>query len=93
MAGRMQDVCKMLFIFFAFMTVVYGDTPANCTYEDIKGKWTFYIGQGNFDNTINCQNFSGLYQLNRLFGGVHRGNFDTQRRDSFKVKPILNLDR
>ncbi|PVD24760.1 hypothetical protein C0Q70_15246 [Pomacea canaliculata] len=62
MAGRMQDVCKILFIFFAFMTVVYGDTPANCTYEDIKGKWTFYIGQGNFDNTINCQNFSGPFK-------------------------------
>ncbi len=30
------------------------DTPANCTYEDIRGTWTFHIGAGGQDNTINC---------------------------------------
>lgn len=33
---------------------VLSDTPANCTYEDIKGTWTFHIGPGGHDNTLDC---------------------------------------
>ncbi|KAK6167586.1 hypothetical protein SNE40_021577 [Patella caerulea] len=36
------------------VATVWCDTPANCTYESIKGTWTFSIGQGGGDNTINC---------------------------------------
>lgn len=31
-----------------------GDTPANCTYEDIRGTWMFAVGQGGHNNSIDC---------------------------------------
>ena len=37
-----------------FLQTVAADTPANCTYEDIVGKWTFGIGKGGFDNSLKC---------------------------------------
>ncbi|RWS20323.1 dipeptidyl peptidase 1-like protein, partial [Leptotrombidium deliense] len=30
------------------------DTPANCTYDDIRGLWTFYETQRSFDRTVDC---------------------------------------
>lgn len=35
------------------------DTPANCTYDDIAGKWTFYEGPRESDSSISCGNFTG----------------------------------
>ena len=43
--------------FFGLLTLAYADTPANCTYEDVKGEWTFSIGEGGHDRTLNCSNF------------------------------------
>jgi len=31
------------------------DTPANCSYEDIRGAWTFHVGDGGHDRTIDCK--------------------------------------
>ncbi|GFT78852.1 dipeptidyl peptidase 1 [Nephila pilipes] len=36
-----------------------GDTPANCTYEDIQGEWVFLEGEREYDSSINCSNFIG----------------------------------
>lgn len=36
---------------------VLGDTPANCTYEEIRGQWTFFVGEGGHDRKIDCANF------------------------------------
>ena len=36
------------------------DTPANCTYEDIRGIWKFYMGSGGNDNTLDC---SGSFNI------------------------------
>ena len=33
---------------------VLGDTPANCTYEDVRGIWNFYLGQTGYDRSVNC---------------------------------------
>uniref|UniRef100_K1R058 Dipeptidyl-peptidase 1 n=1 Tax=Magallana gigas TaxID=29159 RepID=K1R058_MAGGI len=46
----------MLFIVGALslFSVVFADTPANCTYEDIQGRWLFQIGDRGHDNTVNC---------------------------------------
>lgn len=30
------------------------DTPANCTYEEIRGDWVFYIGKSSQDKNIDC---------------------------------------
>lgn len=32
----------------------HGDTPADCSYADIRGTWTFYVGSGGNDNSIDC---------------------------------------
>lgn len=33
---------------------VVADTPANCTYNDVKGLWVFHEGPRGNDKTINC---------------------------------------
>jgi cathepsin C len=33
---------------------VMGDTPANCTYDDIVGTWTFYETERSGDGNIDC---------------------------------------
>ena len=38
------------------------DTPANCTYEEMSGAWTFYIGSGGHDNKLDC---SGTFEVAR----------------------------
>ena len=43
-----------LLAFLLFFKDVFGDTPANCTYEDIQGSWLFYVGDNSHDNTLQC---------------------------------------
>lgn len=31
-----------------------GDTPANCTYEELVGTWVFQVSKGGHDKTVNC---------------------------------------
>ena len=40
------------------LSAVVCDTPANCTYEDILGSWTFNLGPAGFDRTVDCDKFS-----------------------------------
>ena len=42
---------------------VNADTPANCTYEEIRGTWLFSIGEGGHDNTIDCSEFKSASEL------------------------------
>lgn len=32
----------------------WGDTPANCTYEDLLGTWVFQVSKGGHPKTVNC---------------------------------------
>lgn len=45
---------SLLFLQLFLCSDVRADTPANCTYEDVRGTWLFSIGKGGNDNTINC---------------------------------------
>ncbi|KAJ8301667.1 hypothetical protein KUTeg_020654 [Tegillarca granosa] len=49
----------VLVVLLCFIVHASADTPANCTYEDIRGKWTFQIGPGGHDRTLNCSSFTG----------------------------------
>ena len=53
MAAR-RTFILLLFFFATFIAEVLGDTPANCTYEEIKGTWMFQLGKGGHDRTIYC---------------------------------------
>lgn len=43
-----------LFGFCCFLDFVASDTPANCTYEDVRGKWVFYMSERGHDKTVDC---------------------------------------
>ncbi|GIY23985.1 dipeptidyl peptidase 1 [Caerostris extrusa] len=52
-----------LLYFSALLTLLFvysrADTPANCTYEDIRGVWTFYEGERSGSSNVNCSTFKG----------------------------------
>ncbi|CAG5118438.1 unnamed protein product [Candidula unifasciata] len=52
-------VCMLVYL---ALSTVAGDTPANCTYEDIAGEWVFQIGPGNNHRNITCNNFSVIHK-------------------------------
>ncbi|GFY38193.1 dipeptidyl peptidase 1 [Trichonephila inaurata madagascariensis] len=66
------------FYVFAVLGVLLGfaaaDTPANCTYEDIRGVWAFYEGERSGNNSIECSNFRGpavnVFKIELLFPDV-----------------------
>ena len=64
---------KTFLIFSALFVLCHADTPANCTYEEVQGEWTFYLDYGYGDSDIKCdptrQGMSTLV-LNKSTGGV-----------------------
>ena len=53
MASLMGWDAVSLFL-LSFCAVINADTPVNCTAEDVRGSWLFLVGQGGYNNTINC---------------------------------------
>ena len=51
------NIAASLLAFWCALQTASGDTPANCTYEDILGTWQFSIGTPNFDRTVDCSAF------------------------------------
>ena len=52
-----------------FLASSHADTPANCTYKEILGRWIFFVGEGNKDRTIDCSSYGKTflcYYLTRL---------------------------
>eukprot|EP01006_Ploeotia_vitrea_P055735 TRINITY_DN68027_c8_g1_i1.p1 TRINITY_DN68027_c8_g1~~TRINITY_DN68027_c8_g1_i1.p1 ORF type:complete len:467 (-),score=55.63 TRINITY_DN68027_c8_g1_i1:617-2017(-) len=45
-------------LLLCFFGLASADTPANCTYEKMRGQWTLYVGKGGGDNTLNCTGFT-----------------------------------
>lgn len=43
-----------LLIAASLLVCVMNDTPANCSYESVRGVWTFSVGAGGHDNSIDC---------------------------------------
>nr|AHX24182.1 cathepsin C [Sinonovacula constricta] len=59
-----------VFVCLSVLSQVGADTPANCTYEDVKGTWVFQIGQEGYTNTLNCTSFNNPqvdYKVELLF--------------------------
>lgn len=41
-------------VFLLWVEGTVGDTPVNCTYEDLLGTWVFQVSRGGQDKTVNC---------------------------------------
>ncbi|XP_060081343.1 dipeptidyl peptidase 1-like [Ylistrum balloti] len=55
-----MEALKLFFFFLIFVGTVSGDTPANCTYEDIRGKWVFQTGQAGNTNKVDCKEMTDV---------------------------------
>lgn len=48
-----------MWVFYLFLlclvSLSLADIPVNCSHGSIAGVWTFYVGRGGHDNTINCE--------------------------------------
>lgn len=51
---RMRLSGVLVCVFLLWVEGSWGDTPANCTYEDLLGTWVFQVSKGGRDKTINC---------------------------------------
>ncbi|XP_046575275.1 dipeptidyl peptidase 1-like [Haliotis rubra] len=45
-------------VVLSILVAVYADTPANCTYEDVRGTWVFSVGYRGYNRTVDCSSFS-----------------------------------
>ncbi|CAK8691477.1 unnamed protein product [Clavelina lepadiformis] len=53
-------------------TGVLGDTPANCTHEDLIGTWNFYVSEGGHDRTLDCSSPGKvMYVISMTFSGMN----------------------
>lgn len=50
----MACLATLLVVLLALLPLATSDTPANCTYEDIRGTWTLHVGEGGHENTLDC---------------------------------------
>ncbi|RUS75038.1 hypothetical protein EGW08_017219 [Elysia chlorotica] len=58
---------------------VSADTPANCTYEDIRGTWVFELGTGNNNRTVDCSkpfNVSKVLTLQLKYPDIATDSFN-----------------
>ncbi|BFZ09041.1 hypothetical protein BsWGS_12080 [Bradybaena similaris] len=63
------------------LSAVVGDTPANCTYEDIAGQWLFDIGAGNNNRDISCSNnftVKNQFKVNLVYPNVAVDQFNNR---------------
>lgn len=50
----MAKLFRGILLIVAFFCSAKCDTPANCTYENVRGIWTFSEGPRGNPKTINC---------------------------------------
>jgi len=63
----------LLAVIAVFSQNALGDTPANCTYDDVVGTWTFYESDRDRSTSVDCTNPENLThesQLELLFPNI-----------------------
>jgi len=66
---RMLRNYLSLILLFTIAALTKADTPANCTYEDIRGKWVFHEGPRGNSKNINCSS-KGSFSIEVLLSLV-----------------------
>ena len=82
---------------------VVGDTPANCTYQDVVGSWIFYESERSGSSSLDCSRAVDAVQKVRLvlkypnsvvdeFGNIGSWtmvyNQVRDHRDNYTVTPV-----
>jgi len=47
--------------FLLLFAYSHADTSANCTYEEIAGRWTFFVGEEGKDRNVDCSLFGNQF--------------------------------
>ncbi|CAI8028131.1 Dipeptidyl peptidase 1 [Geodia barretti] len=70
----------LLLLFCGGLGAVLGDTPANCTYEDIRGTWIFHEGASGYDEAPDCTGFDvkKTHTVELLYPDVAQDEFGNQ---------------
>jgi len=61
--GFLPKLASILLLLVTFQNGVKGDTPANCTHDDLVGKWKFYLSSGGHSKDIDCSNPGVMSQV------------------------------
>ena len=67
MAACALSVTLAVCLVFGRVVRTTADTPANCSYDDISGEWTFYVGEGGHNNSIRCSHFDATKDTVKIF--------------------------
>ena len=68
------------FLLFGGLGTVLGDTPANCTYEDVLGTWFFHEGVTGYSTAPDCTSFDvkNTLRVELLYPDVAQDEFGNQ---------------
>jgi hypothetical protein len=60
------NMLHTVLLLYVAISVVFCDTPANCSYEDIRGKWFFHEGPRGNDKGLDCSSCKKDWWSHRL---------------------------
>lgn len=70
----------LVILFTVFTSTVLADTPANCTYDDMLGSWTFNLGSNTYDKSVDCTQFqpTSTYNVKLVYPDVVVDQYGSQ---------------
>ena len=75
-----QLTCISFFLLAGGLGTALGDTPANCTYEDVLGTWFFHVGTSGYDEAPDCTSFDvkKILRVKLVYPDVAQDEFGNQ---------------
>jgi len=64
---------EVILLFLSILSLAQSDTPANCHFKDIIGKWSLMVGEETRDRPFHCsqsQTFDVKYQIDLIYPNV-----------------------
>ncbi|KAH7933067.1 hypothetical protein HPB49_007726 [Dermacentor silvarum] len=85
-----SSVCLALLV--CGLGLVAGDTPANCTYDETRGWWTFTEGPRDGDRNVDCDNWTPVsvtWEVPRVDRFHHFGGLFNSAH--YAIAPLRNI--